>query len=654
MFFRLLFLSTVFGAFSAFQVLQDANITAFRRVGTLTDGAGHAHLIVRFNVTDEVCVAKDLLTGCQFAAKNGSEILWRPFLTRLRPQVKDWVSFEREVAALSRRPPTDTESGRRTKRNPVLLGAVVISAVGIGAFSLYETKKLSDRVNGVDKSLNHMFASLDSSLAAEESMALDIKNLRSGLQNATNIISGVAAFELEYGAADEILHRLGTRLTALRGLLHHHLPVELLEDKGLQRGFERLQRRVEAAGFRLVIDNVLQLFSQETSFSVTEGVVDLMIHLPVLPGGHPPAQLYQHLPLPVRHGSEVQLVAGKADFLAVFKDEGTYIELSAADLTACYVSDMDFRCPVSFPRTRGGGAACLPALFEQRLEVAADTCLVTPLHNNIEVFRLNSTAFVLASKKEVQVDVRCGKDPKEEAKKVQGVAIIALEDGCVATTDEVVFTARRAHLPEDLHTVVSNPSLAMFNATVTAGSNFRAATFPDVNTTGSELAELAVAREELDASEKAEADVAAANSSWWSWWPTWASWGLSGLLLVAVFGCALTLRADSPVGMLFRHICARHAGAAFAAHAADAVTRFGAPPSSPGAGRAASSVVEPAAPAAPVTPVCVTVNTSECGHYVSDARALPAPVGGGRGRSVSAPRGAATASPENPVVFRLK
>ena len=653
------FLAIVGTVNAAYRVVSDANISAFRRVGYLTDGAGHAHLHVAFNVSDEVRVAKDLLTSVEFAAGNSSQFLWQPFLTRLRPIVKDWVSFEKTVSALCDKQPAADGLGRRDKRQAVILGAAaIVSAVGFGAWSIRETKVLADRMSGLDKSVNHLFASVTSSLRVEKDLKADIDHLHASLVNVSNVVGGLANFELEYGAADSIAHRLATRLPALRGLLRHHLPAELLEDEELVSGFERLRRRVEAAGYRLVIDNLLQLLSQQVSFTATEGVVDMWIHLPVLPRDQPPALLFQHLPLPVRRGSEVALVSGEEQFLAVFKEANNFVPLSTSDIAACYSSNLDFSCAASFPRIRGGSTACLPALYdEERLDAAAASCKVEPLRQDEAVFRLNATAFVIATRKPRQVDVRCGDDPEEKAASVHGVALVALDDGCVATTEGILFTARTTHLPEDLHVTIQGPSLSKFNATVIAGSNFRPTIAPLMNNTGEEQADLDAARRELSEGEKAEAEAEAeAASSWLPSWPRWGTWAGSGLSFLGALGLFICL-GKSPVGGLLRRLCARHAGAALAAQAADAVIHAAAPPSPP-VQRAQQSLTRALAPAPPaVTPVCVTVNnSSESFSAPACVRASPSRENSASPRARSGSSSVAAAPVElhpDSVVFRL-
>ena len=143
----------------------------------------------------------------------------------------------------------------------------------------------------------------------------------------------------------------------------------------------------------------------------------MWIHLPVLPRDQPPALLYQHLPLP-RWSATARWPwsAGEEQFLAVFKEANNFVPLSTSDISAVLlVRTWTSAARPRFPGSGEGSTACLPALFEERLDAAADTCSVTPLRQEEAVFRLNSTAFVIATRKPRRVDVRCGDDPKEKA-----------------------------------------------------------------------------------------------------------------------------------------------------------------------------------------------------------------------------------------------
>ena len=430
------------------------------------------------------------------------------------------------------------------------------------------------------------------------------------------------------------------------------------EDEDLRKAFRALQRRVEAAGFRLVVSNPLQLLSQQVSFSIKEGIIDVWIHLPVLPSDQPPALLFQHLPLPVERGGAVDIISGEEAFLAYFKEANDFVSLSAADLEACYSSDLDFSCAAAFPRIRGGSKACLPALYEQRLDDAAVTCVVKPLRQDEAVFRLNATAFVLATREPRQVDVRCGQDPKEQATEVHGVGLLDLDDGCVATTSSIRFTARQPHLPEDLHVTIQGPSLTLFNATVTSAPNFRP-TIAVMNHTAAVESELATAQQELAEGEQAETEAGEESaSSWFPSWPAWGTWTATGLSFVALVGVFLCL-GKSQAGCVLRHLCARHAGAAAAAQAADAVARL-VDPALPAAACAepCAARAAPATPAA-VAPVSVTVNTSSRADSVRPeecVRASPSRENPARARACSAANPADTVLDglhPDAVVFRL-
>ena len=627
---------------AAFRAVPHANVSAFRRVGSLLDGAVHAHLAISFNVTDEVRVAEDLLRASEFASANSSALLWVPFLARLKPEVKDWQDFADMVERLSKKP---NSPDARPKRQ-ALAAAAVVGAAGVGAWSIYETTQLSKRVDAVDGKVDHLCSAVKSAVDTEKHTLGAISSIRAALANVSNDLTGLEKFTMAYEDADLVLNRLIRRKTGLKALLQQSLSPELLEDRELEKALATLRRRVMGAGFELASDNLLQLFSQQVSFIVEYGMIKMMLHLPARPAEARSAALYQHLPLPIELNNSMAVVTGRASFLAVFEDDHSFAEVSDADLSSCYRQEQDFFCAAAFPRHRGGMHACLTALFTELVDRATQVCDVVPLEQDLAVFRLNSTAFVLASSTEHELDVRCGFGAKESVIKASGVSVISLESGCTATSEAIVFEARVAHMPEDLHVVIQGPSLKYVNDSISAALDFRV-TNVSVSEAKAAEAGLVHAEAELEAAEDT-VGLGEATS-----WPGWVPSLVSGSLPVALVIVGLVC-ASARVRHALRCLCPHHGGVAAATQAADAVARCVTSSGLDGAARAPAAVAAagPSFPA-PAPPVCVTVNNNNDVHGLSLAGLEESQRAAGR-----AAREAASASPgggpaSEPVAFYL-
>lgn len=446
------------GVAADFVVMPEADVSAFRRVGNLVERAQHAHLRLDFHPEAELRVLTHLLNQTSTLATNSSLWLWKPFLAELQSLLEEWRAFGKKVDGLE---PFHNAKSDRVPRQ--IAAAVVGGAVVAGTtWVVAETHALKARMSSLEGNMKSLTASFTSLLHLEKGMLSDIGTLKNATNNLSNKVGEVEEFVAEYSVAQRITGRLRQRLQGLRGLLQHQLVPGLVLDEQLNQGFDQLRRRVRAAGYSVLKDNVLQLYSEEVSYFVDGDAISMVIHIPVIPITSAGAKLYQHLALPISLNSSASatLVSGEGEFLAVFEQDHTFVELSVQDLTACERRGQDFYCPASFPRYRGGGSSCLSALFTHNLVVAKKVCRTMTLQQELQVFRLNATAVVVAVQgPDRSASVRCGKDPTEQRVKLAGVSVVVVGESCQLESEEFVFSGSTSHLPEDLHVVVEGPNL---------------------------------------------------------------------------------------------------------------------------------------------------------------------------------------------------
>ena len=442
-------------------ITSDANVAAFRRVGNLVAGATHAHLSFSFSLSEEERVCQQLLNDTETVASNFSMPMWMPLWSDVQHLAAEWRHLTDSMEASS-----SLGLGHRHPRQALVAGAAIGAA---SMWAAYETYTLHQRMTAAEQQVMHLYQAVESSVKLERKVVACVGTLRKAVRSLSNDVISGERFVVEYSAANELRHRLKDRLAGLKALIHQQrLVPELLESSQLEKAFETLRRRAEAAGYEFAVNNILELLGSDVTVILDGDSVVMIVHLLAYPTSVSTAMLFQHLPLPVSGNSSSVLISGEASFLGVFDDGGTFAELATADLEACHRRGQDFYCGAAFPRYRGGESSCLAALYTHNLEVAQRTCSASRLKQETSVYRLNATAFVVAVKNgTLEGAVTCS--PSEEPTRVRlsGTVIVALGEGCRLRAGDVEFAALTKHLPEDLFVVVEGPSVGDFENVMT-------------------------------------------------------------------------------------------------------------------------------------------------------------------------------------------
>jgi len=237
------------------------------------------------------------------------------------------------------------------------------------------------------------------------------------MRDILNTVGELTQFLSVSEAAHALFHRLQQRLAGFEAILAHRLLPSFLAEKEMNEYYEGLVHNVHKAGFELV-------------------------------------------------SKGMKVIRGSTSFLALDVEKELFIELTPNDLESCTRSGHDFSCSFVFPRLRGGDTSCLPALFLHHVEAARKWCQQETIREDFKFFRINSTAFLFQTKQKTTLNVLCGQ--QLVAEQVTGLALVNIAPDCIASTDEMTFTAEEGHLPDDLHVVVAAPALSGF---FTEGSN---------------------------------------------------------------------------------------------------------------------------------------------------------------------------------------
>ena len=185
----------------------------------------------------------------------------------------------------------------------------------------------------------------------------------------------------------------------------------LLEEKDLRDYYRGIRVQAKRAGFELVAQGPNQFFQEEISYTTRKDELIVFVHVPVVASvTRRRLVLYRHVQLPILSNHTAALVKGPGSLLAVDKENELSVELTPSYLQACVRHGQDFWCSAVFPRLRGGESSCLAALYLHHAESAHRWCRQEAILEETKAFRVNATAFVLWTKHERTVNVRCETD----------------------------------------------------------------------------------------------------------------------------------------------------------------------------------------------------------------------------------------------------
>ena len=438
-----------------YQLTLEPHITAFRRVGSLTDGVAHAHIALQFDLQAEQQVVQDLSDDLAKISRNSSVPMWAPVVHEVTPLLRDWRNFREELRGT---PASSPPRHRRQVLIGIALGTVVAASAGAGLFALEETHKLQARMDGKDAQVAHMLAAANSSLRVEHQLIADVSNLKRAVMNIQNSVGDLENAVLISESVHSLAYRVKHRLQGFKGVWNHRLHSDLLSSDQLHHVFDLMVRRAAKLGYELVMEGAHQLHRVELSYTLEGNKLVIFLHVPVTSSKRDNRlALYQHVELPVRFNSTYALINGPTSLLAVDTLKQGFVELSANDLQGCHQDGMDFSCSTSFPRTRGGRTSCLSALYLNNHDSAKEWCSINRINQRSAVFRVNQTAFVMIAQDKITLNIECdGEDM--QALQVEGLALLQLASHCAAVADDFVFAAAERSLPGDLHITIAAPA----------------------------------------------------------------------------------------------------------------------------------------------------------------------------------------------------
>ena len=340
-----------------------------------------------------------------------------------------------------------------TKRGaPLIIGGLLISSA-IGIFGGYQLNNLWNHREDVSQ----IMEVIDEHDLKIFNLETEQKALEMKLAKIHTRLKFLADYTLMNTMADECeaeveLYRGELRriLDGIYLLLHHRLHPSFVNPEALQEKLKIIDQKATNRHQHLGISTVNELYQMETSYlSNANDTIIAMVHVPLYQLSTI-MSLWEYIPTPSKSHLNLNDQRGKAfhfrpDKRYLAKTSGNYYrELTQADLAACHRTRDTYVCDHLSALKRTDTKSCLNSLFDGNDEGIVNNCEIELISEDTsEVVQIDAHRFLVYLPTDTRLEITCEAYRMHQAqtKRVSGLNMITIPDGCVGTTPEYRFNS---------------------------------------------------------------------------------------------------------------------------------------------------------------------------------------------------------------------
>ena len=439
---RLLVLWAVQGcAASPFELSQEANLTAFKLLGTMEDQVRTAHLLVVVNPMADSLVLTSLNAHLRMLIANGTD----PNLLHLLEGTTIPLQQELQDTLLLLQAQPGTNRTTRQLVVAAATGAALLSGA-LGVWNSAQTTSIKAALNDETAKRNNMMLTVTDALKTDQDIVHALKVLKKAVKAGLKDLTRVERLEHTIAAVNTVTTRVQQRLRALQALLALRLPTNLIPVAKLKESWTKLQTLAANRRYKLLDSDYTSLFRSPLALLSNGTTVTVLIPVAVnTMNSENSWQLFSHLHLPLQFNNQSWMIHSEDKLLAVNPDRSLFQILDHNLLHDCTKVNTGWRCPNSRPRLRSGKSTCLTALFQRRSNQVHKACPMSPILPTDAVYQLNQTSFIVIHPQPVLYTVTC--PTQASIVSLQGTSLLHLNHSCTATSDLYQLSTGDNHLP---------------------------------------------------------------------------------------------------------------------------------------------------------------------------------------------------------------
>jgi hypothetical protein len=364
----------------------------FRKKGTLISETEHSILVFHVDcaqVLDVVQKFKELISkvGDNEHHRWGNDM------------VLDVTNVQGDLAAMGSL--LEVEDGQRVKKS---FATWAISFFGLWNF--WSIKSVEGHLKHTNEAVQLTAKTIDSTIQFAAENADNIKKLERNLLES-NRRSNAKWFWTKAEAHWGDLRRLArSYMRIVLQSSHHLLLYKIMEFIDLPMAWEEFMEQLQAGGWEPVFRNWANIFQQKVDFWYGNGVLKLVVTVPVAKPHTVRMMLYRWRPLPMMSNASVLHITTPQRWFAIEEETGASMTLSTDQLEKCTVVRGLHFCTSATARYSAGQGSCLQALWAESVKVIKSICPIALLPLSPQIWRAGNGTFHTTAEGTTDVAIR--------------------------------------------------------------------------------------------------------------------------------------------------------------------------------------------------------------------------------------------------------
>lgn len=357
--------------------------------------------------------------------------------------------------------------GRKKRQLGAVIGAI---AAGTSVYNLYETNQLKKQLSVEDRRVRLVAAGVLSATFAINTIDSHTRELKDATEKLASQVAedGLKVVLLEVAAyiSTVAISLTNWARTVNEILILKKLAPRFFDVKHLQDSLRYIEEEAGKRGFTAVSIAVNDLAADPVSFVAEEGVVYLMLHVPL--ARNDPLLLYKLVDTPflLADGRTVR-IDSKYDYLAVNSAQTEYSELLVEELSSCPKRDDFYLCPFGVTK-KNLLSSCLGAVFAGNTRHIKTACRFSQEDYSQEsVTQVATNKVLIFSPPGTFTTVTTTCKTIVSRRHVKGHSVVTVPNSCTLSTINFVFR------PDDPFQLASKFLSRPVTGFLMGNSNFR-------------------------------------------------------------------------------------------------------------------------------------------------------------------------------------
>jgi hypothetical protein len=322
-----------------------------------------------------------------------------------------------------------TEGGQREKKS---FASWAISFFGLWNF--WGIKSVEGRLQHTNEAVQLTAKTIDSTIQFAAENAYNIERLERNLRDS-NVRADAMVFWVRAESHWGNLRRIARGfIKIVLQATHHLLSHDIMEFINLPLEWEAFTEQLQAAGWEPAFKSWANIFQQKADFWYGDGVLKIVVKIPVSKPHAVRMTLYRWLPLPLMSNASVLHITTPQRWFAIEEETGLSMTLSSNQLEKCTRIRGTHFCTAATARYLAGQGSCLQALWAESVADIKSRCPITLLPLSPQIWRAGNSTFLVTARRSTDVAVRCLGRSQVSRKLTMGMSIVTVAKECLVST----------------------------------------------------------------------------------------------------------------------------------------------------------------------------------------------------------------------------